>query len=126
VVVPLVVLLAAFVAAPSSVLAQNKLLTLDDLYDPVKKVDFGTTRSTREVTFDWINDTEYVRKGDDGRYYRVQAASGTESPVFDPARLEQALSLVPGVTVNDRGKLPKVTFASDYSALVCLHENDLY
>lgn len=107
-------------------MAQNKLLTIDDLYDPVKKVDFGKARSPRESTFDWVNDDEYVRKADDGRYYRVQARSGTETPLFDPAQLEQALALVPGVTLKDRGKPRKVTFAPDYSALVCIHEDDLY
>ena len=57
----------------------------------------------------WLNDAEYVRKGDDGRYYRVEAMSGTEAPVFDPAQLEQALSLAPGVTLKDRGKPRAVT-----------------
>src|SRR4029079_15471083 len=90
--VPGALLIALTAFAQGAVLAQNKLLTIDYLYDPVKKVDFGKTRSSRESAFVWLNDAEYVRKGDDGRYYRVQATSGIEAPVFDPAQLEQALS----------------------------------
>ncbi len=123
---PLAALVAVIVILPDRVLAQTKLLTIDDLYDPVKKVDFGKTRSPRESPFVWLNDGEYVRKGDDGRYYRVEAMSGTETPVFDPARLDQALSLAPGVTLKERGKPRAVTFSPDYRALVCLHEEDLF
>jgi dipeptidyl-peptidase 4 len=120
------VLLALVAGLPAAAFAQNKLLTIDDLYDPVKKVDFGKTRSRREPTLTWINDAEYVRKGDDHRYYRVEASSGTEALVFDSAQLEQALSLVPGVTLKERGKHRQVTFSPDHHALVCMHENDLY
>ena len=45
---PLAALVAVIVILPDRVLAQTKLLTIDDLYDPVKKVDFGKTRSPRE------------------------------------------------------------------------------
>ena len=107
-------------------LAQNKLLTIDDLYDPIKKVDFGKTRPAREWRFVWVNESEYVRKGDDDRYYRVDATSGSEALVFDPTQLDQALSPMPGVTLKDREKPRAVTFAPDYRALICTHEDDLY
>jgi dipeptidyl-peptidase 4 len=125
-VVRLTFLLAAIAGLPGILLAQNKLLTIDDIYDPVKKVDFGKTRPAREATIAWINDTEYVRTADDGRYFRVVAATGAESPVFDPAQLDQALSLVPGIMLKDRGKRRAVTFSPDYRALICLHEHDLF
>jgi len=125
-VVRLTVLFAAIAALPGILLAQNKLLTIDDIYDPVKKADFGKTRPSREATIVWINDTDYVRTADDGRYFRVVAATGAESPVFDPAQLDQALSLVPGITLKDRGKRRAATFSPDYSALICLHEDDLF
>jgi len=110
---------------PGTVAAQNKRLTIDDLYDPQKKVDFGKAPSSRDQTYTWTNDAEYVRE-DDGRYYRVEAKSGTEALVFEPTQLEQALSLVPGVTLKDRGKPSPVVFAPDYTALVCAYEDDLY
>ena len=124
--VPRAILVAIIAALPGTAHAQTKLLTIDDLYDPAKKVDFGKTRSPRDEAYVWLNDAEYVRKGDDDRYYRVQAISGTEAPVFDPAQLEQALALAPGAALKDRGKPRAVTFSPDYTALVCAHDDDLY
>src|SRR5262245_22945839 len=111
---------------PGAILAQNKLLTIDDLYDPARKMNFGGTPSSRDEAYSWVNDAEFARKDDDGRYYGVQATSGIESPVFEPAQLEQALAQIPGVILKDRGKVRDVTFSPDYTALACVHEDDLY
>ena len=43
-------ILAIVAGLPAVSLAQNKLLTIDDIYDPVKKADFGKTRPAREAT----------------------------------------------------------------------------
>jgi dipeptidyl-peptidase-4 len=119
--------IAVFVLLPRAILAQNKQLTIDVLYDPAKKLDFGKAPSSRDENYSWVNDAEFVRKDDDGRFYRVQATSGTESLLFDPAQLEQALAQIPGVIlVKDRGKPREVTFSPDYTALLCVHEDDLY
>ena len=42
---------------------QQKLLTLDDLYDPAKKVDFGAPTFPGSG-FTWVNDNEYLRVKD--------------------------------------------------------------
>jgi hypothetical protein len=48
-------------AACASVLAQQKQLTLDDLYDPVKKVNFAGT----VPTIRWLKDgTHYLLSND--------------------------------------------------------------
>src|SRR5262245_24156710 len=89
--------IAVLVLLPQTMVAQNKQLTIDELYDPAKKLDFGKAPSSRDENYSWVNNAEFVRKDDDGRYYRVQATSGTESLLFDPAQLEQVLAQIPGV-----------------------------
>ena len=42
---------------------QQKLLTLDDLYDPAKKVDFGAPTFPGSG-YTWVNDKEYLRVKD--------------------------------------------------------------
>ena len=66
-------------------LAQQKLLTNDDIFDPVKKVNFsGTTPTVR-----WLKDgTHYLLtndadKRDVPRLQKVDAATGEAVPFFD-------------------------------------------
>ena len=61
---PLLVLIVLLVSTCSVVTAQQKLLTLDDLYDPAKKVNFnGTVPNIR-----WLKDgTHYLLANDPGK-----------------------------------------------------------
>ena len=100
--VAVVVLVAATSAARAQAQPQ-KLLTLDDLYDPAKKVDFGAP-TVRGSAFTWVNDTEYLRvkdtrtpQGARAGIVRVNAVTGAEKPLFDQARLAAALG--DGLTV---------------------------
>ena len=101
----------ALVATSTTVLhAQQKLLTLDDLYDPVKKVNFGEP-SVPRGGYTWLNDKEYLRvkdartpQGPGFAIVRVDALTGTETPLFDQARLVAALSAVPGLSTDDAAR----------------------
>jgi dipeptidyl-peptidase-4 len=118
---------ALIILIPGAVWAQKKLLTIDDLYDPAKKVNFGNTRPTREDPYVWLNDAEYVRRAKDGLYIRVQASSGTEAPLFDAAKLEAALSTLLGsAAANTTGKPRPLIFAPGYGAAAFVHGHDLY
>ncbi len=94
-----VVLLALGPAAAS---AQEKRLTVDDIYDPVKKVDFsGTPVSPR-----WLKDgVSYLQTNapDSGkpRIQKVNALTGEAVPFFDAAKMEAAFAAVPGVSAAD-------------------------
>jgi dipeptidyl-peptidase-4 len=92
--------------APASK-AQNKLLTIDDIFDPAKKVDFnGTTPTVR-----WLKDgnhyliTNETSRRDVPRLQKVNAATGEAVPFFDAAKMQAAFAALPGVTEEDARQL---------------------
>jgi len=103
-----VMLAVAFVGAswaPAS--AQDKLLTIDDLYDPVKKVDLSGAPPTDLV---WIDDTHYLSSTTDSKrqttgLVKVDAISGKAEPFFDAAKMQAALAALPGVTNDEARRL---------------------
>jgi dipeptidyl-peptidase-4 len=124
-------------AAPAIALAQQKLLTLDDLYDPQKRVDFVGTVPTGLV---WLDDQRYlqVRGGGGGprgggqgggqagaqagtaaatpEWVVVDAATGQATPFLDKAKLEAALAGLPGVSAADAKRLAsRRSFLADQS-----------
>ncbi|HEY6218251.1 MAG TPA: S9 family peptidase [Pyrinomonadaceae bacterium] len=90
-----------------SLKAQNKLLTIDDIFDPVKKVNFnGTTPTVR-----WLKDgnhyliTNEASRRDVPRLQKVDAATGQAVPFFDAAKMQAAFAALPGVTAEDARQL---------------------
>src|SRR6201999_1420309 len=82
--------------------AQQKLLTIEDIYDPVKKVSFsGAPVSGLE----WLKDGEHYlqsrKAGDASVLVRVNARTGEAAPFFDTARMEAALAKVQGVSAEE-------------------------
>ena len=81
---PVALVLLAFLAVPAR--AQQKNLTLDDLYDPAKRVNFGSGPGT----YTWLNDKEYVKLGSARggsapatvALTRVDAETGVETPLL--------------------------------------------
>jgi dipeptidyl-peptidase 4 len=106
-------LAAVVMAGTADVLrAQQKLLTIDDLYDPVKRVNFGPPGFGSPYV--WLSNTEYMRvkesRTPDGLradIVRVDAATGAETPLFDSAALATALAAVPGITADEAEKLSR-------------------
>ncbi|HEX6732992.1 MAG TPA: S9 family peptidase [Pyrinomonadaceae bacterium] len=91
---------ALAVSIASVVSAQQKLLTIDDIYDPQKKVNFsGTTPTIR-----WLkNGTHYLltneaSRRDVPRIQKVNAATGEAVPFFDPAKMQAAFAALPGIS----------------------------
>jgi dipeptidyl-peptidase-4 len=101
---------AAFVAvlllAAAPARAQQKDLTIDDIFDPEKRVDFG-----QPVTgLSWIDDRHYEwprtdRKTRLTEHLRVDALTGDTAPLFDAAALESALRRVAGLTDDEARRL---------------------
>jgi hypothetical protein len=91
----LTILLAT--AAP---MAQQKLLTLDDIYGPTNRVNFSGAPAP---TIEWIDGTHYAwgRPAADDRgavdWLNVSADTGVTAPLFDTARAEAALAALPGI-----------------------------
>ena len=125
--------LVALAAVPLR--AQQKLLTIDDLYDPVKKVNFGPPGFGGGYT--WINDKEFIRLGGGprgaqaggrGDVMKVDAETGTESPLYDASKLEAAVAKLPGVTAAEaaRASHARGTFTRDYTGLALTIGDDIY
>jgi dipeptidyl-peptidase-4 len=106
---PLPLALAALVLAGAPALAQPRPLTLDDLYDPEKKLDFTGQPPSG---FEWVSDTHYVWPKTDPKtrqaeWLRVEAATGRTEPLLDAARLEAALAKLPGVSGDEAKRLAR-------------------
>ena len=80
-----------------AVFAQEKLLTIDDIFDPAKRVNFsGTPASPR-----WLKDgVHYIVASKDRtaspRLLKVNAITGKSEPFYDSARMETAFAALPG------------------------------
>ena len=96
----LALILFAFVSP--SLKAQNKLLTIDDIFDPAKRVNF----SGSVPTIRWLKDgnhyllTNEASKGDVPRLQKVDAATGEAVPFFDTAKMQAAFAALPGVSAD--------------------------
>ena len=84
-------------------LAQQKLLTIDDIFDPAKRVNFnGTVPNIR-----WLKDgTHYLLSNDASRknvprLQRVDAVTGEAVPFLDSAKMEAAFAAIPGISAKD-------------------------
>ena len=122
--------LALIVFQVSSALAQQKLLTIDDIYDPVKKVNFsGTVPSIR-----WLKDgkhyllTNEASRTDVPRLQKVDAVSGVTTAFFDNAKMQAALRAV-GVKEQDAKELAnRATYEFNHNdtAVLINSNNDLF
>src|SRR5215813_7124613 len=92
--------------------AQQKLLTIDDIYDPVKGVDFGGSPPTG---LRWLKDGEHYlearREGEGGtsQLLKVDAVSGQASPLLDVRKLERAFAALPGLSAQDAVRVSRLT-----------------
>jgi dipeptidyl-peptidase-4 len=92
---------------PLAAAAGDKRLTIDDIYDPDKKVDFGGNPPTGLT---WIDDDHYLwpktdPKARTAELMKVEAATGRTEALFDTARVEATLAKVEGVTAEEAKRL---------------------
>jgi dipeptidyl-peptidase-4 len=100
-----VLLFLSFFSLP--IHAQQKQLTNDDIFDPVKRVNFsGTTPNIR-----WLKDGMHYLLANDPtnhdlpRLQKVNAATGEAVAFFDAAKMQAALTAIPGITPQDARQL---------------------
>ncbi|HBB96142.1 MAG TPA: hypothetical protein DC054_12200 [Blastocatellia bacterium] len=91
--------------------AQTKLLTIDDIFDPAKRVNFSGTPSAPR----WLKDGEHyivVSKDRNAfpRLLKVDAISGKSEPFYDAAKMQAAFASLPGVSKEDARRLANQTF----------------
>src|ERR1044072_7792299 len=99
----LVLVLASAIAAYS----QEKLLTIDDIVDPVKRVNYnGTAPNVR-----WLKGAQHylltneAGRRDVPRIQKVDAATGEAVAFFDAAKMQAAFAALPGVSADDARQL---------------------
>ncbi len=107
------VALALLLAAATTGAQQQKLLTIDDLYDPVKRVNFGSS-GFGGGTYAWASETDYLRmkessspQGSSVEAVRVNALTGAETPLYDSSRLVSALAGVPGISTDEAQRISR-------------------
>ncbi len=127
----LVVTLLLFVLRATTP-AQEKSLTIDDIYDPVKKVNFDGSPPT---ILRWLKDgAHYLQSKRDpqtgtGQLLKVTALTGEAVPLFDAAKMEAALAKLPGLSREDARQLAHqrdYTMNSAQTAVLINYANDLF
>ncbi|MGH9969365.1 MAG: S9 family peptidase [Pyrinomonadaceae bacterium] len=111
--------------------AQQKPLTIDDIFDPVKKLNFsGTTPSIR-----WLKDgTHYLLTNDAARkdvprLQKVNALTGVATPFLDSAKMEAAFTALGGISAQDAKQLANrgsYEFNKNETAVLINFANDLF
>ena len=110
----------------------QKLLTIDDIYDPVKRVKVGSSASA----LSWIDASHYAWAraaagggAGDVDWMSVDATGGAAQPLFDAGEMEAAFARLPGVTAGDARRAAhanNLAFNGTYSAALTTIGSDLY
>ncbi|MFS8086451.1 MAG: DPP IV N-terminal domain-containing protein, partial [Acidobacteriota bacterium] len=123
-----ILVLALFQA--SAVLAQEKLLTIDDIFDPAKRVNFsGTPANPR-----WLKDgVHYIVLSKDRnaspRLLKVNAVTGKTEPFYNAARMEAAFDALSGFSKEVAKRLANQTLYqmnAEETAVLINQANDLF
>jgi len=107
--------------------AQEKMLTIDDIFDPQKRVRFGGNPTPMQ----WAKDgslRQFKSTAGNSELFRVNALTGEAVPFFDKSKLEAAL--VPAGIKADAAKRiagqPQFQYNASENAAVISSDNDLY
>src|SRR5262249_31499806 len=112
--------------------AQDKLLTIDDIYDPASRMDFG---GMPQQGLRWLKDgTHYLQTRFDRAtraraVMKVDALTGEAAPFFDAAKMEAAFAALPGVSAKDAQALarPSAYRMNDAGTAILINQaNDLF
>lgn len=116
-------------------LGQDKLLTLDDLYDSQKALSFSGNPPTGLV---WLADGQhYLERRTNTQTKRaellkINARTGEATTFYDATKLEAAFAKLPGLTALDvqiiaaRIGSPRATMTAEREAVLVNHANDLF
>lgn len=119
-------LLVAILAFSAFARAQEKMLSIDDIFDPQKRVAFGG----RPLQIrGWTKDGTSYLQFQGGQMLRVNALSGESSPLYDTKKLVSVLTQTQGFSTEDANRLgqsPFHQFNADDSAIIINHSKDLW
>jgi dipeptidyl-peptidase-4 len=112
--------------------AQDKMLTIDDIYDPEKKVDFSGSPPSG---LRWLSGgTHYLQSKTDSKtrvaqLLKVDYATGEAKPFHDAAKMQAAFVGLPGMSREAAESLARrgsYQMNEDQTAALINHANDLF
>ncbi|MFN6965028.1 MAG: S9 family peptidase [Pyrinomonadaceae bacterium] len=119
-------LFLAFIAFASAAYAQERLLTLDDIFstDPKVRVRFSGTPTFVQ----WASDARSFKQVQAGKLVRVNAVTGESRDYFDSSRLAAALvnAGVKSDEANELSNSPELLFSPNETAIIINRQNDLW
>ena len=121
------VVLVAFLLSVSVAAAQEKLLTVDDIFspDPAVRIPFSGTA----VRLIWTADGKSFRQMQSGKLVRVNAETGEATPFFDSERFASALQTVAGVAAAEAERISNsvaLQFNKNETAIILNNAYDLW
>lgn len=105
--------------------SQEKMLTIDDIFDPVKRVPF----SGRPTFVQWAKDGVSFKQVSNGMLMRTNALSGKSEPFYDVKKFVSVLTQTVGFTLEEANKIgqsPAQQFNESETAIIFNHNKDLY
>ena len=120
-------LILALCAVTATVAAQDKLLTVDDIFspDPAARVAFGGSL----VRMTWTADGRSFRQTQDGKLVRVNAETGLSNAFYDADRFAAALQATAGMNPEEANRTANsvtLQFDRSESAILLNHAGDLW
>jgi dipeptidyl-peptidase-4 len=123
--------IAVILLVQAAALAQNKLLTVDAIYDPEHAVKFG---GSLPKGLHWLPDGQHYLEfkppasGARAQLCRVEALTGTSVPFYDSVKMESALARA-GISAEEAARLARresYHMNPAETAVLINHGNDLY
>lgn len=118
-------LFIAIFAFASFASAQEKMLSIDDIFDPQKRVLF----SGRPTFVQWNKDGTTYKQVQNQMLMRINALTGEAAEFFDNKKLVSVLTQTTGFSLEEANKLgtaPGQQFNHAETAILINHKNDLY
>ncbi|MDE2905142.1 MAG: DPP IV N-terminal domain-containing protein, partial [Acidobacteriota bacterium] len=116
---------------PAPVEAQQRTLTIADIFDPARRVNFD---GNAPFGLAWLDDRHYLerrspRDASGSPLVRVDALTGERTPLYEVAPFEAAVAALPGLSAADARRIARQAghvSNADRTALVFDFADDLY
>ena len=111
--------------------AQQRTLTIADIFDPARRVNFD---GNAPFGLTWLDDRHYIERRSPRDAFgsplaRVDALTGARTPLYDVAPFEAAVAALPGLSAADAGRIARQSghvTNEDRTALIFEFADDLY
>ena len=104
--------------------AQEKLLTLDDIYDPIKRINFS---GKMMLGTQWLDDGKSYLERRGGQVMKIDAVSGTASTFYDSVKAEAAFAKIEGITAPEAKTLAmRLQLKPKFNAGMVNFKNDIF